>query len=211
MPKKQPLTGCRFEKLIIEGPLTSEFVLTVDFWWCRCDCGKRKTFSRKDLVSGKVKSCGCFLSDADEYSRVRREWKKGPMYRTWVGLRAGTLNPDDANYSSMGGAGIRLANVWLNDYPAFEAYVHKTIGQRPGEHRLERVNLQYGYSPGNLVWLPTERTRIFIEWEGERFTRAEIADHLQVSVTTIVKWEKEGKLKVVGSRQMPKKENEDGT
>lgn len=28
-------------------------------WMCRCDCGKEKPVTYKDLKAGKVKSCGC--------------------------------------------------------------------------------------------------------------------------------------------------------
>lgn len=33
-------------------------------WLCRCDCGKEKVYSAKDLKSGKVLSCGCLLSES---------------------------------------------------------------------------------------------------------------------------------------------------
>ena len=33
-------------------------------WKCRCDCGNIITAARKDLLSGKLLSCGCLLSEA---------------------------------------------------------------------------------------------------------------------------------------------------
>lgn len=35
----------------------------VNGWRCRCDCGKDIIITRKDLLSGKVLSCGCLLSE----------------------------------------------------------------------------------------------------------------------------------------------------
>lgn len=38
-------------------------------WLCRCDCGREKAVTARDLKAGKVKSCGCHAHD-HEHNRV---------------------------------------------------------------------------------------------------------------------------------------------
>ncbi len=33
------------------------------YFLCRCDCGKEKLVSKTDLISGKVRSCGCYFKE----------------------------------------------------------------------------------------------------------------------------------------------------
>ena len=41
------------------------------YWLCRCDCGKKVTIARNDLVSGKTKSCGCLCKENAIKNRKR--------------------------------------------------------------------------------------------------------------------------------------------
>ena len=41
------------------------------YWLCRCDCGKKVTNARNDLVSGKTKSCGCLCKENAIKNRKR--------------------------------------------------------------------------------------------------------------------------------------------
>lgn len=61
------MTGQRFGRLTVVGPAELPKVQANGQrlgWRCRCDCGKEIVLSRKDLVSGKVLSCGCLLREA---------------------------------------------------------------------------------------------------------------------------------------------------
>lgn len=61
------MTGQRFGRLTVIGqaeldsPLANGQRLA---WRCRCDCGTEVIETRKNLLSGKVLSCGCLLSEA---------------------------------------------------------------------------------------------------------------------------------------------------
>lgn len=52
---KKDLTGRRFGRLMVEGPVVKN---RVGRWQCRCDCGTEKIISGGSLNSGS-KSCGC--------------------------------------------------------------------------------------------------------------------------------------------------------
>ena len=53
MRTKKDRTGERFGKLIVLRELGGGKIL------CKCDCGNEKVINRSNVVSGKVKSCGC--------------------------------------------------------------------------------------------------------------------------------------------------------
>lgn len=86
------LRGRRFGKLEVLGRVELERPCTNgqrSGWFCRCDCGKEVVVIRKDLLSGKVQSCGCLL---------RETARKKIVEQNAVGHYAGTtisvLNPD---------------------------------------------------------------------------------------------------------------------
>ena len=66
------MSGQRFGRLTVLGPEELDRPRTNGQrmgWKCRCDCGKEIIITRKELMSGKVHSCGCLLSEASA-SRV---------------------------------------------------------------------------------------------------------------------------------------------
>ena len=58
MGSKKDFTGMRFGNLIVEKLIRRD-EHSISYWDCRCDCGNHRIVSRKELVSGKVISCGC--------------------------------------------------------------------------------------------------------------------------------------------------------
>ena len=58
------MTGQRFGRLLVLGPAdlpASRLNGQRLGWRCRCDCGAEIVAARKDLLSGKLLSCGCLL------------------------------------------------------------------------------------------------------------------------------------------------------
>lgn len=61
------MTGQRFGRLTVIGPTELDRSRANGQrmgWKCRCDCGKIITAVRKDLLSGKLLSCGCLRAEA---------------------------------------------------------------------------------------------------------------------------------------------------
>lgn len=73
------MTGQRFGRLLVLGPVDLPFPQQNGNrlgWRCRCDCGNEIISTRKNLLSGKVLSCGCLLKEvsaADVNSRVKHQ------------------------------------------------------------------------------------------------------------------------------------------
>lgn len=61
------MTGQRFGRLTVLGPAELDGSRANGQrmgWRCRCDCGKEIIITRKELMSGRVNSCGCLLAEA---------------------------------------------------------------------------------------------------------------------------------------------------
>ncbi len=64
--KAEDLTGKRFGRLTVLGPVPEEACGTKRAWECQCDCGKIITCSGDYLRRGTTRSCGCL---AEEYQK----------------------------------------------------------------------------------------------------------------------------------------------
>lgn len=61
------MTGQRFGRLTVLSPCELDAPKSNGQrmgWLCRCDCGREIVRTRKNLLSGKVLSCGCLLAQA---------------------------------------------------------------------------------------------------------------------------------------------------
>lgn len=67
MKKTKNLIGMRFGKLVVESRADDYIVPSTGGhqtrWKCICDCGNTKIIHANVLLSGRVKSCGCYKSE----------------------------------------------------------------------------------------------------------------------------------------------------
>jgi hypothetical protein len=59
---KEDITNQRFERLIVLDYLKQNSSRD-SIWLCQCDCGSLTQSSRRNLISGSSKSCGCYNKD----------------------------------------------------------------------------------------------------------------------------------------------------
>lgn len=69
----------------------------------------------------------------------------------WHGMRRRCFNPEDRDYNSYGGRGIKVDPSWL-DFEAFHAWAISS-GFRD-DLTLERIDVDGDYEPGNCCWIP---------------------------------------------------------
>ena len=67
-------------------------------WFCRCECGTYKAIARASLRKGTTISCGCFRNQKNTELRTTHGESKSRLYKTWLGMRARTGNPNEAGY-----------------------------------------------------------------------------------------------------------------
>jgi hypothetical protein len=75
-----------------------------------------------------------------------------PLYNTWKNIRQRCFNGNSPAYEYYGGRGITVCDEWRNDVAAFISYVDETLGPRPPDRSLDRIDNDDGYRPGNVRW-----------------------------------------------------------
>ena len=78
---------------------------------------------------------------------------KDPLYKRWKAIKVRCYYPRAINYEHYGGKGIFLHFKWLNDFPAFHAYVMALPDAMKPGMTLDRKNSDKYYGPGNLRWV----------------------------------------------------------
>lgn len=112
---KKDLTGQRFGRLVVIGEEAEPYIPPVGVktrrWKCRCDCGREVVHSRKDLLSGKITSCGCPLR---EESRKTVAEKVGQVDGTNLSATSPNRKPDKNNKSGVKGVYYsKIEKCWI--------------------------------------------------------------------------------------------------
>ena len=121
------------------------------YYKCNCVCGNEKIVSRDNLISGKVKSCGCLRKENTSNMFSKHKHSSEKLYLVWKSMRKRCLNPNDKSYKHYGAKGVCVCKEWEtyepfrewaydNGYTESETYNHKTI---------DRINPYGNYEPSN--------------------------------------------------------------
>lgn len=202
------VTGLRFGRLVVikQGPVRPS-KLGGSNWLCRCDCGKDTVVVGSALRRGTTRSCGCLLREWSSVMGSRPDLVKKraaltathgckrvgmvtPEYKIWLGMKARCYRPRNKDYPNWGGKGIRVCDVWRNDFPAFL----RDMGPRPSPfHTIDRLRSSEDYAPGNCRWATPQQqggeNRLGfkkITVQGKQFDKiADACRHFGVGATTV--------------------------
>jgi hypothetical protein len=109
-----------------------------------------------------------------------------PEYQAWIDMKKRCFNPRHPRYRYWGGKGITVDPRWVNNYPAFYAYV----GPRPSpNYELDRLLPDGNYEPGNVRWhlRGQGRTRCsrLVTFSGQTLTIAQWSRRIGIPYDTL--------------------------
>ncbi len=159
--KKLNLSGKKFGRLTVVKESQSK-KNRESTWDCLCDCGKEKTATRNKLMSGKVKSCGCFgkESRASRTSKMTEKRRKySPMEASAKRVWGGRYSDGDISFQMF----LELAakNCHYCDAPPSGKFSEAKWDKRRSEdartkgefvyNGLDRLNSSLGHNLDNVV------------------------------------------------------------
>ena len=194
------ISGQRFGRLVAlsaEGKTENNTTI----WKCQCDCGNTKCVPISRLTSGKTRSCGCLAKEVSSQvhkgntDRVTHAGSDERLYCIYRAMIRRCYNKNDKRFRNYGGRGIKVCDIWLNDYSEFRRFaVEQGYDEKAkyGETTIDRIDTNGDYSPGNcrFVNMKTQQNNRtnnhVLLFAGEEKTISEWAEELGISRKTIV-------------------------
>lgn len=173
------------------------------YWDCRCDCGGAISVRKDHLVSGKIRSCGCFRNETT-IIRTRTHGQRATIptaeYTAWRAMLQRCYNPNYAKFERYGGRGITVCARWRNSFKNF----FLDMGLKPSpNHTLDRENNDRGYSKRNCKWKTVleqgrnKSSNRWIKFGKHKMTITEWSRYFGVNISTL-----HGHLKVRSIREI---------
>jgi len=163
MANYKNLIGSKFERLTV----LSEFGVKnrKRYWNCACECGNKSVVRGSELNYGSVKSCGCLQKDSvTTHGNTNKR-----LFRIWKQMIKRCTNPKHNRYHLYGAKGIKVCDIWLNNFSAFENW--SLVNGYKDNLSIVRINTEGDYKPSNCRWsTAAEQNRNYsrnIKYKGE--------------------------------------------
>lgn len=152
-------------------------------WLCRCHCGKEFTPSRSNLMTNKIRSCGCLriklITKHNDHKTV--------LYRCWTAMKGRCTNPNNPEYKNYGARGITFCERW-SDYMLFK---EDMLSSFKTGLSLDRKDNNGNYEKDNCKWSTnkeqqrnTRRNRYFDTPFG-KITLTELSEKSGIQITAL--------------------------
>ena len=160
---------------------------------CQCQCGKVLDVRIQSLVTENTKSSGCMKAEYVRRAKLKhgeaRPNARSPEYTAWANMIRRCEDINGKDYHHYGGRGIRVCRDWRR---SFEVFLSE-VGRRPSDtHKLERMDNDGNYEPGNVRWATQKeqtnnrRGNRLIEYDGRRMTATQWSEETGLSSGTII-------------------------
>ena len=154
-------------------------------WKYECECGTLKNARGKDLIQGKITSCGCMKGKLNETHGLTNS----RLYKSWLGMKRRCENKNTCGYENYGGRGIVICEEWKNNFVSF--YKWATENNYKKGLSIDRINNNGNYEPENCRWADrimqqnNTRGNHLITINNETHTMAEWARLYKINYTTL--------------------------
>ncbi len=76
-----------------------------------------------------------------------------PIHTMWMNIKSRCYKEYDSFYYCYGGRGIKMFELWIDNFMLFHDYIISNLGERPSKfHSIDRIDVNGNYEPGNLRW-----------------------------------------------------------
>ena len=147
------------------------------YWKVVCDCGNKKTARPIEVLSGRMKSCGCYRKKKAPWN-TRHNESHTRLHNIWCGMIQ-RCNPENKHSERYGKRGIRVCDEWKT-YEKFSAWALENGYSE--DMTIERLDVNGNYCPENCAWIPigkqarNRRTTFWVEYNGEKMSLAEACE-----------------------------------
>lgn len=208
MSKRIDLTGQKFGRLTVLKTFKGDDGYT----WneCICDCNgiNIKLVKSENLKGRHTKSCGCVKqeqlsklhSKKTNNSENVSKYSKHPCHKklrtVWRVMKHRCYNENYKGYENYGAKGVTICQEWLDDYDLFFEWSLEN-GYEIGLS-IDRIDFTKEYSPENCRWATRDTqanntsTNVWIEYDGEKYTIAQLSRIFNCSTGSIQSRIKDG-------------------
>jgi hypothetical protein len=146
------MTGERYGRLVVIDYAYSKFRSS---WWnCKCDCGNTTIVTRTALISGMIRSCGCYGKDRSLLPPLSYtlDAAKRKIDNTLRAMISRCYNKKNKNYPNYGGRGIKICDRWLQKDTRFQNFLDD-MGFPPNrKSQIDRIDNDGNYCKENCRW-----------------------------------------------------------
>lgn len=184
--RAQAYEGLRFGLLVIESVESCEGGTKCR---CICDCGKSTVKTLTLVVNGKIRSCGCLVTNGRKRQTPTREITGTPTHTSWLAMLSRCHNPNHHAYDRYGGKGITVCDRWKESSGFLNFFLD--MGLRPDGKSIDRIDNNGNYTPENCRWATrseqnrNRKTTPLYEYEGRMVSCAELSEISAFSRNTI--------------------------
>lgn len=156
-------------------------------WLCECDCGNTKVLNGSEIRRGNVRSCGCLNRELARERFTKHGYSRTKIYSEWKKMIQRCKGNNAYNCRNYTQRGIKVCDLWTNDFQAFLDYVSQLPHYDEPGYSLDRIDNNGNYEPGNVRWAnDTEQANnrtnnVYITYEGETRSMSEWARILGMS------------------------------
>lgn len=152
--------------------------------------GNFKIIRKTDLITGKIKSCGCMYRISNKGRNVRHNMRNTRIYNIYQSMKNRCYTKSNKEYRNYGGRGITVCNEWLEDFIIF--YNWAMANGYKSNLTIDRIDVNGNYEPSNCRWSTykeqnnNRRDNRLITYKGKEYTVAELSDYIKIPYATLL-------------------------